>query len=171
MKWLLAFLLCIAAPLGAQLSRSADATATVTIPAQLTLVNVTGLDFGSHFASEGIIIAPTPAQWSGTTDRGNTLSFAFTLPPSLGRVGGGGNGPVPITFGTTSARVTSPEVNQQSFNPATGLPSFAIATSGDGSFQVFLGGTSNPADRVTVDLSSRLAGTYQATITLTVVIL
>jgi hypothetical protein len=157
------------APLTAQTSRSADAAATVTIPTTLTLVNVRGLDFGSHFATEGSVAATTGADWTGTTETGNRLSFTFTaLPTSLHRAGGdGADGPVVITYGTSSARITSavPNIN---FSPATGLPSYTATSS---TFELDLGAGSNPSDKVRVDLGGHSPGTYSGTITLTVTVL
>ncbi len=156
-------------PLAAQTSRSADATATVTIPTTLTLVNVRGLDFGSHFASEGSVSSINGADWTGTTETGNRLAFSFTtLPSSLHRAGGDGvDGPVAISYGTSSARVTSavPNIN---FNPATGLSSYTATSS---SFELDLGAGSNPSDKVSVNLTGHSPGTYSGVITLTVTVL
>jgi hypothetical protein len=160
-------LLCTAAPLAAQSPRSADASATVSIPIALTLTNTAGLDFGSHFALEGVIAAPSAAAWFGTTDAGNNISFAFVLPSSLARVNGGGNGPVPITFGAASAIAFSSGGTDQTFNPAGGLASYRVPA---GDFGLYLGSGAG-AQGVTVNLSGRAAGTYQGTITLTVTVL
>jgi hypothetical protein len=156
-----------AARLAAQSPRSANAPATVSIPISLTLTNTAGLDFGSHFASEGVIAAPSAAAWFGTTDAGNNISFAFVLPSSLARVNGGGNGPVPITFGAASAQAFASGRLDQAFNPAGGLASYTVPA---GDFGVYLG-VGAGAQGVTVDLSGRAPGTYQGTITLTVTVL
>jgi hypothetical protein len=165
--WAISWLL-VAAPLGAQLSRSADATASVSIPASLTLMNSVGLDFGTHFASEGVIIASAPAQWFGTTDPGNNLSFSFVLPASLAKVGGGGNGPVPITFGSTSAAAFTTDRPDATFNPAAGFSGYTVGS--DGTYGLYLGATAG-SGRVSVDLTGRSPGNYQGVITLTVTVL
>lgn len=163
--------LVLAAPLVGQGSRSADATATVVITPPLSLANRRGLDFGTHFASDGVIASNMNnfAIWEGQTDANTKIAVAFTtLPAELTRVGGGAD-VVRISYGTTSGVATG--TPQVSFDPATGLASLEVAA--NGAFSVWLGFPRGlgSSDLVTVDLTGTPAGTYQATIMLTVMVL
>lgn len=167
--------LALAAPATGQTSQSVAAPATVEIIARpLTLVLQSGLDFGSHFASEGVISlgpltgAASSAQWNGQTDPGANISIAFNLPPQLTRDGGGDF--VPISYGSQSAYVGH-DLQAIAFDPAEGVSSFP-ASSSDGRFEVGLGANSgSEAHVVSVDLTGRQPGTYRGTITLTVAVL
>lgn len=164
--------LVLAVPLAGQ-TRSADAPATVEIIARpLTLANTQGLDFGSHFASEGLINVPrTYAEWSGATDVGTTISIEFTKPGVLTR--GDGGETVVISYGDQSATYAETGSPDVIVNPNT-PQSFTLASSGaaDGTFKVRLGSNSGPASAfVTVNLAGKPAGTYSGTITLTVAVL
>lgn len=162
-----ALMLLSAAPLAGQgLSRSADATATVTIARTLNLANITGLDFGEHFANEGSIFVPAPARWDGDTDPNSDISISFSaLPASLVRPEGGS---VPISYGTESGQINT-STSSTPFNPATGISSFSVNS--DGLFNIQLGYGTVESNGVQVDLTGAAPGTYSATITLTVTVI
>src|SRR2546425_400121 len=140
--------LLVAAPLAGQTTRSADATATVVIASNLSVVKTTDLDFGTHFSSDGMVSNSVPARWDGSTDVGNHISVAFTtLPSQLTRVGGGDA--VAITYGVESAQFSS-ALSSASFNPSTGIPD-AGAIPAPGSFHIQLGLGSAVSQRAAVD--------------------
>ena len=173
-RFILAVLVLCActAPAFAQSStRSADATATVVITPTLTLTKTKDLDFGAHFATEGIVRSSSSiyAAWAGTTDTQNDLSMTFALPTFLQRIGNSQQ--VAISYGQESARYTNQAggVNLR-FNPATGLPHTGAVVGGN--FTVWLGNDSGfGGELVSIDLTGHGPGTYQGTITLTVNVL
>jgi hypothetical protein len=153
--------------LAGQTTTSADATATVVIAERsLSLTKTLDMDFGTHFASAGVITtsASNYARWDGQTDPGLLcLTIGFSTPTQLTRVGG--DDFVPISYGTTSAAL-----EEGAFNPATGYD-VCGASLGTGSFVVTLGlATGSESDLVSVDLTGKPAGTYAGTITLTVTV-
>jgi hypothetical protein len=156
--------LALAAPLAGQGSRSADSKATLVISRALSLAKFSELDFGIRFASEGVVTNSGIANWSGTTDAGSSISLAFaTLPTQLTRLGGSET--ITVTYGANSGSLSTDEgvTLSTTFNPTTGLGPFEVSS---GVFNVYLG---HP-QRVTADLTGKPAGTYEATITLTVTV-
>jgi len=160
-----------AAPLAAQ-TQSADATASVVIAANLTLVNTRGMDFGTVFSSAGIVRTTNAnsARWSGTVDPGNSINVTFALPGALDRVGGGGA--VPFSCNTISGGMLfgSTDGGTREFNPYVGSGPYLVSPGND--FQIALGNeNSEPNYGCQLDVSGRQAGTYQATIVATVAVL
>jgi hypothetical protein len=167
----------LAAPLAGQGSRSADATAQVVITPSFSLTKMQDLNFGSHFASDGVIETGNAnfAVWKVKVDPNTDVAdiqIAFTaLPSQLTRVGGGD---VPISYGTTSGSVGQGGTTGITFNPPTGLASGGGNTGSNGiEFDVRLGAPNGngASDLVSVDLTGKPAGTYSATITLTITVL
>jgi len=173
-RFILAVLvLCaLTAPLAAQSStRSADASASVIITPTLTLTKVQDLNFGSHFATEGVVQSSSTvfAQWNGTTDSQNSLSLTFTLPTFLQRVGNSQQ--VAIAYGTNSALYDNAGGGISiAFDPHTGLPTTGSVVGG--AYSVRLGTNfGQTGQAVSIDLSGHGPGTYQGVITLTVTVL
>lgn len=162
-----AFLVVTATALCAQSPQSTDVTATVTIDPFLSVVTANNIDFGSHFASVGVVAtsAANFGEVNCTTDPGNAIDVSFALPAVLDRVGGGDPG-VPITFGITSARLVDQGVAETSFDPAVGVTGFVIST---GTCQLDLGlpNLDPPNDVISVDLTGHASGTYTGTLTVT----
>lgn len=140
----------------------------MSISPTLSLVKTTDLDFGSHFATDGVVVQSTTARWDGTTDPQNLISLSFTLPTTLARVGGGDPG-VPITYGATSVAVTG-AATVMLFDPNTGLASYGPILS-PGDFSVRMGLDPSDGDAVKANLSGHAAGSYLGTITLTITVL
>jgi len=140
-----------------------------------TFVNTRGLDFGTHFSSEGTITTGPAnfAQWDGSTGAGTRIRIAFTgLPSHLINMVAGTGQMLPITFGNTSGLSVVASL-AESFNPFIEFVP-VVPVGPDGQFQVFLGapsGVGGLPELVSVDLTGAPAGTYQATITLTVAVL
>lgn len=159
-----------AAPIAAQ-TRSADASASVSITANLTWFKALDLDFGTHFASEGIVrtTGVQMAKWGGQTDFGERLAFHVTLPAVLSRVGGGSS-TVPFACGANSAYFANSVLNIR-FDPnGPGISDFIVQGVGD--IYLELGRTTGDTDSdCTVNLTGRQSGTYTGTITSTVTIL
>jgi len=109
-----------AAPVAGQVSQSVDAMATVTIAESfLSLVNIRGLNFGTHFSSEGTITTGEAnfAQWDGSTGAGSRISIAFTgLPSHLIQMVAGTGQTLPITYGTASG-ISEVFTTSERFNP------------------------------------------------------
>lgn len=164
--------LVLVAPLAGQGSQSADARAQVVIQPAFSLHNFTGLDFGTHFASDGKVANQSIATWSLHIEpiaEPVDVSFAFTPEPKLTRDGGVDF--VTILYGATSGLLSGGAGGFQQFNPATGFTTtLNVATQGD--FEVNLGShQAGVDDFVTVDLTGKAAGTYTGIITLTVTVL
>ncbi len=149
-------------------SRSADASASVTITPVLTLTKTVDLSFGSHFASDGLVPSSGPARWDGSSDVGSHLSASFVLPTSLARIGNGDPG-VPITFGNESALFGTTGTSLF-FNPASGLADFGPVAS-SGTYFVELGIGSAASQAASVNLTGHRPGVYQGVITLTITVL
>jgi len=167
--------LVLAAPLAGQ-SQSAPATARVVIKPSLSLVNIAGLDFGEFPASIGELKSGggNVARWSGATDHNTEIILEFDLPPELTSAAGGPG--VPIKYGATSAAVEVGEGGPAlTFirNPAAPFSVLVSNSTGSGAFLVYLGREHGNGDEdlVRVSLADRPAGTYQATIMLTVTVL
>jgi len=162
-------LLIAAVPLvGQASSRSADASASVTITPVLTLTKTVDLSFGSHFALDGIVASTAPARWEGSSDVGSHLSASFVLPSTLARVGNGDPG-VPISFGNESALFGTTGTSLF-FNPNTGLADFGPVAS-SGTYFVELGLGSAASQAASVNLTGHRPGTYSGVITLTITVL
>lgn len=166
MKRCLAFLTLLAAPLSAQ-TKSADATASITVAAALTLAKTQDMSFGTV---TGVPNAQTSdmvyAAWAGTLTNSSRYSLSFVVPSVLTRTGGGGS--IMFACSPASAHLVDGAADRR-FNPATGL---ADAGATSGSFTVDLGRfAGSPNDVCGVDLSSAVTGTYTGTITLTAVVL
>src|SRR6266700_2319512 len=119
-QFLAAVALCCAliAPTLAAQTRTVDNQATVSVTANLTLFAGIALDFGSHFASEGVITSDAShyAAWSGFTDPGNRFALTLTLPTALAKVGGGGNGNAPFSCGSAALYISNTTLNS-SYDP------------------------------------------------------
>ena len=127
----------------------------------LVATGVRDLAFGNVLPGVPTTVQPTDAARSGQFDiTGPSLArieITFTLPTVLNRTGGG---TMPISFGSTSAGYSASGsiAAQTAFNPNT---AFRTNLSLIGRGSVFLGGTLAPA-------GSQTAGSYSATVTMTV---
>jgi len=148
-------------------AQSDDAIASVTVTAggDVTVVNTAGLAFGTY--SSGFMVhssdVPTAASWNlSFTDPGD-YAITFTLPNQLVDVALTGL-TVPISYGPTSAHSPGLPIP---FDPATGI---GVHTDGPTSADILLGADmqGDGTGDVSVNLLGAAAGTYQATITLTV---
>lgn len=130
----------------------------------LTVTGVRGLTFGVVFPGVPVTILRTNPTGSGQFDisaaKFSPVVLTFTLPSAM-------NGPagatMPLLFGASDAGYSSPETitSQVGFDPR--LP-YTTALDKNGRAAVFVGGTATPT-------ASQRAGSYTATLTLTVVVL
>jgi hypothetical protein len=128
-------------------------------PIRVTAVQ--GLTFGNVIPGVPAPIARTDPTGSGRLDirahPNEVVQLRFTLPTSMSGPAGAS---LPLTFGASDGGFSSDEsiASQIGFDPRTAT-SQRVSKNGRGS--VFLGGTANPSP-------TQRAGTYSATITLTV---
>jgi hypothetical protein len=159
------------APLAAQTTNS-DATVSVVIAANLTLTNTRAMNFGTVFSSAGIVRTTNlnSAEWDGDIDPGNSISVTFTLPSTLVRQGGGGNGDVPFSCNTISgALLFGGDGGDREFNPYVGSGPYAV---GGNDFRLALGRENSVPDYgCKIDVTGRSSGTYTGIITAHVAVL
>ena len=161
LAWLTALML---PGIAAAQTRSSLALATMNVgQATLILSKNADLHFPDAFPGQGALHNDAPAIWSVSTTQGVTLSISFTLPTALS----GPGATIPLTYGTTSAThfLTGSGVT---FDPSTGATVMGSNSSGS----VYLGynaGTTDPF--VTATVGTVPAGTYSATIVLTIAVL
>jgi hypothetical protein len=166
MKRFLAFLALLAAPLSAQ-TKSADATASITVAAELTLTKTQDLLFGTV---TGVTSAQTSdivyAAWTGTLSNSAHYSLSFVVPSVLTHTDG--TSTIEFACSMTSAHLVD-GASDLRFNPFTGL---ADAGATSGSFSVDLGRfAGSSTDQCGVALADAIRGTYSGTITLTAVVI
>jgi hypothetical protein len=156
--------------LRAQSPQSVDLNASVTIDPFISCTANRHLEFGPHFAREGVIASSGSnyAALTCSTDPGNVLNISFAAPSSLTHQSNGSS--VPITYGGRSGRIkASNGTGDQRFAPAGGLAGYTSSTD---QFTISLGevvGT-DLAEKVTVDLTGRPRGTYSGVITVTIAV-
>lgn len=130
----------------------------------LTVTGVRGLTFGVVFPGVALVMPRTDPGGSGQFDiRGPNraqIQLTFTLPAAMT---GPGGAQMPLLFGSSDAGYAESQTigSQVGFDPKQPFTA-ALSVSGRGS--VFVGATANPA-------ANQRAGTYTATLTLTVTIL
>src|SRR2546429_5059735 len=160
MKRFTAFLavlaLCVA-PLAAQSnsSKSATATASLHVDGLLSLATTSNLQYGTFFSNAGLVSSasvPTQATWTGSVSAGANLSVSIALPTSLSD---GAGHTLTFACGASSAFIQGDASGTQTFNPNTGLSSYAIAPTSTGAFSVHLG---QDAPGCTVDVGSLQRG-------------
>lgn len=164
----------LAAPLTAQQTVSADATASVVVAASLTLNKTRDMNFGTVFSSAGVVRTTNAnsARWSGTVDPGNVIAVTFSLPSELVRQGG--NGVVPFSCNTISgALLYGNSGGDREFNPYVGSGPYPIGLGTEGNdFYIALGNENSvPNFGCGVDVTGVRAGMYTATIVATVTVL
>ena len=157
----------LATPAQAQVllgSGSVSTSIEVVFP-DVTVVGTQNLDFGPQ--TRGSVVrssdVPTVAAWTITSDRGGNFSFVFQLPTALT----GPEGSVPITFGSTSAFMSTSLGGSTVWDPNLPLGmGFGTPFTAD----VELGGDSLGDDLgdAIVDLSGASNGVYTGTIVLEV---
>jgi hypothetical protein len=153
-------------------TQNSDATASVVIAANLTVTNTRGMDFGTVFASAGIVRTTnaTSAQWSGLVDPGNQVNATFAIPSSLVRAGGGGSAPFSCNTISGAMIFGSTDGGQREFNPYVGSGPYLVSPGND--FYVALGNENSVPDYgCKVDVTGRPAGSYTGIITLTLTVL
>ena len=177
-KTLSAFLavlaLCVA-PLAAQgSSRSATATAQIHVDGQLTLATTVNMNFGTVFSNAGVVASasvPTQATWAGSVSAGANLSVSIAVPSSLSD---GVGHSLSFACGSTSGFIQADASGTSTFNPSTGLSSFAIAPTSSGAFSIHLGQDAGTAS-CSVDVGSLQSGglfkSYSGNIVATVTVL
>jgi hypothetical protein len=149
--WLLIGVTLLGSPLGAQ-------------GKPLTVTGVRGLTFGVVLPGVPMTISRTNAASSGQFDisaaKNSPIQLSFTLPSAMT---GPAGATMPLVFGGSDAGYSSPETitSQVGFDPKQ---PFVTTLDKNGRAAVFLGGTAVPAP-------SQRAGSYTATLTLTVVLL
>lgn len=127
----------------------------------LTVRAVRGLSFGGVFPGVPLVVARTDPANSGQYDVTGTkdasVQLTFTLPVALAGPGGAS---LPLLFSGNDAGYSQSQTigSQVAFDPKQ---VFNAVLSGNGRGSVFLGGTASPAE-------SQAAGTYTATVTLSV---
>jgi len=178
MKTFSAVLIAVAivcAPLAAQgSSKSATATASIHVDGQLTLATTSNLNFGTVFSNAGVVASasvPTQATWAGSVSAGANLSISVAVPSSLSD---GASHSLSFACGSTSGFIQADASGTSTFNPATGLSSFAIAPSSSGAFSIHLGQDAGSGS-CTVDVGSLQSGglfkTYSGNVVATVTVL
>lgn len=146
-------------------AQSANASASVNVIAQgVTIVPTADLDFGDQATGQIVRSShvPAAAAWSVTYDVMGDFTASFTLPTVLQQ---GFSLLVPITFGTTSATVTT-NGTTLAFDPHVPISMGGSA----GQVDVIELGRDFLADGsgdVIVDLTDAPPGTYTGIITLT----
>jgi hypothetical protein len=156
---------CVAA----QTSKSANASVTIHWDGNLTLQNVQGLSYGTHFTTDAPLASasvPTAALWTGTINTGASISVTFSIPSSLSD---GGSNTVSFSCGALSADVNGSGFNSGGFDPNVGLGSVTV-TSADGSFNIHLGADPGSGSCVVGGPTSASGNfkSYSGTITATV---
>ena len=134
-------------------SNTADLTATAQVLAPIDVSFVSDLDFGDVLPGVPMTVAPADAgagQFTVTGATSEDVILDFTLPSNLT----GGGDPIPVSFtagwGDDAASNSIDPTSPQTVNLGTTT-----------NIDVFLGGTVTPA-------INQAAGTYDATVTLTV---
>lgn len=146
-------------------AQSANASASVNVVAQgVTIVPTADLDFGDQATGQIVRSSQVPAAaaWSVTYDVAGDFTASFSLPSALNE---GFSLLVPITFGNTSATVTT-NGTTLAFDPHVPISMGGSA----GQVDVIELGRDFLADGsgdVIVDLTGAPAGIYTGTITLT----
>jgi len=166
---LLALLVCITTSAWAQNSSSTGNQLALVITPFLSCTPTRGIDFGTARRIDGPLFtsATNYAEWSCSTDQGNSINFTFGLPATMVNAQAT-SFPVQLSYGTTSAFV---DANGVRFNPSTGLANDIVSNPG-GAVTVRLGqpASGGAADLIRADLSTAKAGSYQATVTLNVTV-
>lgn len=169
MKRLIALLLCISSPVFAQaITKSAPATASIVLTTTLSLTNTAGIDFGTFPAAPQTVAAPAPATWTGSTEPGGMVNISFgSLPTVLTQ--SGGTSTMGLSFGTTSASYLPTGGAAIAFDPSVGRNS--LTTGSGGGFSISLGTSAvvGNTGAVQAAIGANPPGTYNATVTLTVV--
>lgn len=168
--WLAAGLLgasTLAAPVAAQTSDAATASATVVVlAAGISVTTVNDLDFGQHFPSSGIVPNSDPAIWNVVADELSPIVDVTVtqLPATLSN---GTGDEVPLTYGSHSFAVACTEGFVQA-DPSVGVLNCELAGGTPGN--VLLGnafGNFPGSENVEVDLTDAPAGTYSGTLEVT----
>ena len=156
----------VATPVWAQTSTSSSNTISLVLVPFLSCSVDRGIDYGTHRRVDngGILMtdASNYAQWTCQTDPGNSANFTFTLPTQMTQ---GGNPPVPLTFGNSSAFVNA---NGVRFDPHAGLGNDFVSS---GTAIITLGQPSQApsnSDLVQADVRNAVTGAYSAVVTLNV---
>lgn len=155
-----------ASGLNAQNSESASGQALLTVLQSTNLVKTSDLNFGTHFASEGVITCQscTPMRFDGLGTAGRIVDFSVVVPSVLTRVGN--TATVPIAFGTQSLLVELDGGPTFHTNP-TGV--FGVALTGTGGFRLSFGtAPGSAAEDILVTVSGAAGGNYAGTVVLTV---
>lgn len=165
----LACLLVAAMPAVAFAQSDAGAVqATVTVlNEELAVTGLFDLEFGSHFASEGVVLNSEPAVWDVSTGSSAALvDLTMSQLPSF--LDNGSGDLVPVTYGVNSLAALCSGGSLIQADPSVGIQSCLIESLEGGN--VVLGNTFGNfpgTELVEVDLSSAVGGTYTATLELT----
>jgi hypothetical protein len=130
----------------------------------LTITGVRGVTFGAVFPGVPRVINRTDPANSGQFDikgpNRNNVLLSFVLPLTMT---GPAGAQMSLSFGSSDAGYSQSQAigSQVGFDPKQ---SFTATFSNNGRGSVFIGGTANPA-------ANQRAGSYTATITLTVTVL
>jgi hypothetical protein len=150
-------MICLAAPLAAQNSASANVTATVQQPITVTKNN--DLSFGSVFPGLDKSIAVTAggaAKFTVAGQASTPVNMTFTLPATIAN---GGN-TLTIANWTGHHATTDVTSGGTTFTPSASAT--AATLSGSGALFVYVGATAQPT-------VTQVAGSYTGTMTMTVV--
>jgi hypothetical protein len=151
LAWLLIGVILLGTPLGAQ-------------GKPLTVTGVRGVTFGVVIPGVALVITRTDPANSGQLDikgpNRSQVQLTFALPSAMT---GPGGAQMPLVFGSSDAGYSQSQsiASQIGFDPKQ---PFTATLSNNGRGSVFVGGTANPA-------ANQRAGSYTATITLTVTVL
>lgn len=166
----LAFLLVPTMPAVAVAQSDAGAVqATVTVlNEELAVTGLFDLEFGSHFASAGVVQATAAALWDVSTGSNPaSVNLAMSQLPSF--LDNGSGDLVPVTYGANSFAASCDGLIVQA-DPAAGIASCLVDPTEGGGGNVVLGqafGNFPGTEFVEVDLTSAVGGTYTATLELT----
>ena len=162
--------LALVAPGFVAAQESASGLAQIVVLASTNFSKSSDLDFGTHYATEGVITCSqcTPARFDGLGQAGRLVDISIGVPSVLTRVGNTAS--IPITFGSESASFQSDGGTLVRFGPTAGLVGAMLT--GSGGFAVWLGGPTHPASAdqdVSVNLAGAGGGTYRGTIVVSVI--
>ena len=149
--------LCLAGPLAAQNSASANVTATVQQPITVTKNN--DLSFGSVFPGLDKSISVTAggaAKFTVAGQASTPVNLTFTLPATIAS---GGN---TLAIGSWSGHHASTDVTSGGTTFTPSASATAATLSGSGALYVYVGATAQPT-------ATQAAGSYSGSMTMTVV--